>query len=98
MEAMARRAIGLGAVLAVVLAGAGTAQATPPTAFPVASGTIGTPSLFVDSHGTVSAIWTADNAVRYARKPAGAKSFTQVALPDMANIFGKPFIYAPSSS
>jgi hypothetical protein len=97
MGTTARRMIGLGAVLSA-LAGAGTAEAKLPTAFPVAGGSIQNPSVFVDSRGTVSAIWSAGNSVRYAHKPAGAKSFTQVALPDMANTFGAPFIYSPAPS
>jgi hypothetical protein len=85
---------------ALMLAVAGSAVASVPTPTKIATTASGnTPRVFVDDKGTVSMVWTAQAGgyftVRYARKPAGATRFTEVALPYVFDD-SAPFIYQPS--
>jgi hypothetical protein len=91
------------AVLAVVPALAmsvlGTAVASPPAQIKIGvAGLSEAPVSVVDTTGTVNVVWTAVapstgyTLVRYAREPKGAKRFTQVALPKVADD-ANPFIY-----
>jgi hypothetical protein len=98
-----RRGVVVGGVLAALLAGTGAASAAVPTPTTIAGSRVsGAPVIFVDARGTVNALWTGTQSggfptVRYAREPAGAKRFTQVALPNMPSTLGNPFIYEPSA-
>jgi hypothetical protein len=88
-------------VAALMLALTGLAAASVPTPTRIAATAAGNaPRVFVDSRGTVNVVWsgvTSGNfsAVRYARKPPGAKHFTTVALPSAFDD-AEPFIYEPS--
>jgi hypothetical protein len=91
----------------VGLAGSvGATGATVPLPTRVATTTQGeAPQVLVDSSGTVNFVWTGTTspdssgdsffAVKYARKAAGSKKFTQVSLP---HIFDPtdPFLFQPS--
>jgi hypothetical protein len=101
----------IGAVLgtaALALAVTGTAVAKPPPPPVVVAHSLveGGPQMFIDSQGTENMVWGSLSsqtdsygdhyyAVRYARKPKGAKHFTQVAL---TGIFDpqNPLIYQVS--
>ena len=86
-----------------MLACSGAAVASPRAPTTIASSQLnGAPIIFVDSRGTVNVLWTSTEnggypIVRYARERAGAKRFTQVALPNMPSTQGNPFIYEPAS-
>jgi hypothetical protein len=85
----------------------GATGGTVPVPTRVAKTTQGeAPRVLVDSSGTVNVVWTGTAghdsfgdsyfAVKYARKPAGSKTFTQVTLP---HIFDpdEPFLFQPSA-
>ena len=84
-----------------VLAVSGVATAAVPAPVTIGKTRSGhAPQVLVDSKGTVNVLWTNTDAAglaytRYSRKPAGAKSFTQVDLPGMPSTSGG-FLYAPS--
>ena len=96
------RGVLVGGVVAALLAGSAVAGAAVPAPTTIASSQEnGAPVIFVDGRGTVNALWTGTEGggypiVRYAREPAGAKKFTQVALPGLASTQGNPYIYQPS--
>jgi hypothetical protein len=77
----------------------GSASASVPT--PVAKTTDAAgPKVLVDHDGTVSLAWTAANSsgqtmIEYARRPKGAKRFTKVKLPPIAEV-SYPFLYEAS--
>jgi hypothetical protein len=91
-------AIGVGAAVLAVSGVAAAALPGPTTIGRAGAG--GAPQVLVDSGGTVNVLYTGSEngglaITRYAREPAGAKHFTQVALPGMPSTDGA-FIYAPS--
>jgi hypothetical protein len=98
----ARLTLVLGGVAVVMgLAGAAPAWAKLPAPTTLGGAANGAPVVFVDPRGTVNVLWTVLDRnnlarTRYARKPAGAKRFTTVALPGMPSTNGH-FIYAPKS-
>ncbi len=95
-------ATGVG-VTALVLTWSGVGMAAlpaPVTIGKAAAGGVKAPQVLVDAKGTTNVLWTSTDAAglaytRYSRKPAGAKSFTQVDLPGMPSTSGA-FLYAPS--
>ena len=88
-------------VAVVALALSSVAAAALPAAVTLGRTAAGhAPQVLVDSKGTVNVLWTSTDSARlaysrYSRKPAGAKSFTQVDLPGMPSTSGG-FLYAPS--
>jgi hypothetical protein len=103
---MRRHLVVLLGVAAVALASVGLASATVPMPTTVATTVIATaPRILVDTSGTVNMVWSGTSgrdkfgdylpAVKYARKPVGAKKFTQVKLPHLPDP-QEPFIFQPS--
>ncbi len=89
------------AIGVAALAVSGVTTAVAPAAVTIGKTRSGhAPQVLVDSKGTVNVLWTSTDSAglaytRYSRKPAGAKSFTQVDLPGMPST-GGGFLYAPS--
>jgi hypothetical protein len=97
---MRKTQLGILVGVGLMLAFAGSAVASVPTPTKIATTAAGnTPRVLVDDKGTVNVVWAAQAGnyftVRYARKPAGAKHFTEVALPSVFDD-SAPFIYQPS--
>jgi hypothetical protein len=90
------------ALLMLAFTGSAVASALAPP-ITIAKTTVATPPrVLVDGRGTVSVVWSAATpsnlfTLRYARKPAGAKHFTEVALPNVPDVDDTPFIYEASA-
>jgi hypothetical protein len=96
-----RRGIWVAAAVALLVCGGSATAKTAKTPLPIKVGTSPNASdvfTFVDSHGTVNATWEdaaegTPTHLHYARKTAGAKTFTTVALPDTPQGTDETFIY-----
>ncbi|HEY1690160.1 MAG TPA: hypothetical protein VGF95_14995 [Solirubrobacteraceae bacterium] len=102
---MRKARIGLLLATVALCAGVSASQAfaAKSATLTVAKTSVGSrPAVFVDAKGTINVLWSSTAGeyftLKYARKPAGAKGFAEVTLPNVPDTDGEtPFIYEPSS-